>query len=107
MKLILTYFSRVRNLDATSSASVCSPGLSSSSMSVGDASLILCSMSWSVLRSSVTFRRVKFSTLVSSESMDEINASSVMVEESRTTPFVLVGAGVVRDICRLSISALK
>jgi len=51
-----------------------------------------------MLRSSVTLRRVKCSTLVSSESRQEQNASSVMVVESRVTPFVLVGAGVVRDI---------
>lgn len=59
-----------------------------------------------MLRSSVTFRRVKCSTLVSSESKQEQNASSVMVEDSRTTPLVFVGAGVVMEICRLSMSAL-
>lgn len=106
MKLILTYFSSVRNLMATSSASLCSPSVDSSSM-WDVSSLIFFSMSCRMLRSSVTFRRVKCSTLVSSESMEEMKASSVIVVESRTTPFVLVGAGVVRDICRLSISALR
>ncbi len=54
----------------------------------------------------ITLRRVNASTLVSSESMQERNASSVIVVLSRTTPLVLVGAGVVSDTCRFSISAL-
>ncbi len=55
----------------------------------------------------ITLRRVNASTLVSSESIQERNASSVIVVLSRTTPLVFVGAGVVSDTCRFSISALR
>ena len=103
MKLMLTYFSNVKNFIAMSSASFCNLATSFSSVILKSPSLL--SVSAIRFRSCVTLRNVNASTLVNSESMHEKNASSVTCPSS-CKPLALVGGGVVRETCLFSWSTL-